>query len=251
MNIGIIGTGNMGSGLGKIWAKNGHKLMFSYSRDAAKLEKIASEIGSNASVGTPAEAVKFADVVVLSVPYGAVTDALTAAGSIDGKILFSIVNALLPDMSGMAVGTTTSAAEEIAKLSPEARVVEALPVFAEVLNSPSRSFGEQLATVFYTGDDAESKQVVADLLREIDVDPIDSSLKAGARILHSEHGKVPLNLILDVEYNNPKDYADLIKKEIPQSGGYANEQTERDSHKHHAHEHHWLRGSTHPALKKG
>jgi G3E family GTPase len=63
------------------------------------------------------------------------------------------------------------------------------------------------------------------------------SLKAGARILHSTHGKVPLDLILDVEYNNPKDYADLIKEEIPQSGGYANDRSEQDSHKHHAHEH--------------
>jgi 8-hydroxy-5-deazaflavin:NADPH oxidoreductase len=178
MNIGIIGTGNIGSGLGKIWAENGHKIMFSYSRDTTKLEKIASSIGSNASVGTPAEAVEFADVVVLAVPYGAIEDALTAAGSLEGKLLFSIVNALLPDLSGMAVGTTTSAAEEIAKLAPGARVIEALPVFAEVLNSPSRRFGDRLATVFYTGDDEAAKQVVADLLREIDVEPIDAgSLK--------------------------------------------------------------------------
>jgi 8-hydroxy-5-deazaflavin:NADPH oxidoreductase len=178
MNIGIIGTGNMGSGLGKIWAKNGHKIMFSYSRDTAKLEKIASSIGSNASVGTPAEAVEFADVIVLAVPYGAIEDALKAAGSLDGKLLFSIVNALLPDMSGMAVGTTTSAAEEIAKLAPGARVVEALPIFAEVLNSPSHRFGDRQATVFYTGDDAAAKQVVAGLLTEIDVEPIDAgSLK--------------------------------------------------------------------------
>lgn len=181
MKIGIIGAGNMGSGLGKIWAESGHKLMFSYSRDMTKLEKIAQSIGSNASVGTPAEAVQFADVVVLSVPYGAVEDALKAAGALEGKILFSIVNALLPDMSGMAVGTTTSAAEEIAKLAPSARVVEALPVFAEVLNSPSRRFGEQLATVFYTGDDTGAKQVVADLLREIDVEPIDSGALKNSR----------------------------------------------------------------------
>ncbi len=178
MNIGIIGAGNMGSGLSKIWAQNGHKLMFSYSRDITKLEKIAQSIGSNASVGTPAEAVQFADVVVLSVPYGAVEDALNAAGSLEGKILFSIVNALLPDMSGMAVGTTTSAAEEIAKLATNARVVEALPVFAEVLNSESRRFDNQQATVFYTGDDQQAKQIVADLLRELDVEPIDAgSLK--------------------------------------------------------------------------
>ncbi|WP_254721954.1 NADPH-dependent F420 reductase [Kovacikia minuta] len=174
MKIGIIGAGNMGSGLGKIWAQNGHQLMFSYSHDRSKLEKIAQAIGPNASVGTPAEAVQFADVVVLAVPYGAVEDALKAADSLDGKILFSIVNALLPDMSGMAVGTTTSAAEEIAKLAPTARVVEALPVFAEVLNSELRRFGDQQATIFYTGDDEPAKQVVADLLREIDVELIDA-----------------------------------------------------------------------------
>jgi predicted dinucleotide-binding enzyme len=181
MKIGIIGAGNMGSSLGKFWVQNGHKLMFSYSRDPAKLEKIAQSIGSNASVGTPAEAVQFADVVLLSVPYGAIGDALKAAGSLDGKILFSCVNALLPDMSGLAVGTTTSAAEEIAKLAPGARVVEALPLFAEVLNSSSQQFGDQTATIFYTGDDPEAKQVVADLLRETHVEAIDAGPLKNAR----------------------------------------------------------------------
>jgi 8-hydroxy-5-deazaflavin:NADPH oxidoreductase len=178
MNIGIIGTGNMGSSLGALWSKNGHRIMFSYSRDPAKLEKVAQAIGENATAGRPTETVAFADVVLLSVPYGAVEDALKACGSLEGKVLFSIVNALLPDMSGMAVGTTTSAAEEIAKLVPGADVVEALPVFAEVLNSESRRFNTQQATVFYTGDNAQAKQVVAGLLREIDVEAIDAgSLK--------------------------------------------------------------------------
>ncbi len=82
MKIGIIGADNMGSSLGNFWAQNGHQLMFGYSRDAAKLQKIVEAIGSNATVGTPAEAVQFADVVLLSVPYGAIADALKAAGSI-------------------------------------------------------------------------------------------------------------------------------------------------------------------------
>ncbi|MBW4579886.1 MAG: NADPH-dependent F420 reductase [Tildeniella nuda ZEHNDER 1965/U140] len=183
MKIGIIGAGNMGSSLGKFWAQNGHQLMFSYSRDPAKLEKIAQSIGDNATVGTPAEAVQFADVVLLSVPYGAIDDALKAAGSLDGKILFSCVNALLPDMSGLAVGTTTSAAEEIAKLAPGARVVEALPLFAEVLNSPSQRFDDQIATIFYTGDDPEAKQIVAALLSEIDVEVVDAGSLKNSRFV--------------------------------------------------------------------
>jgi 8-hydroxy-5-deazaflavin:NADPH oxidoreductase len=183
MKIGIIGAGNMGSGLSKFWAQNGHHLMFSYSRDRAKLQKIAEAIGNNATVGTPAEAVQFADVVLLSVPYGAIEDAIAAAGSLDGKILFSCVNALLPDMSGLAVGTTTSAAEEIAKLAPGARVVEALPLFAEVLNSSSQRFNDQIATIFYTGDDAEAKQVVASLLREIDVEVVDAGALKNSRFV--------------------------------------------------------------------
>jgi 8-hydroxy-5-deazaflavin:NADPH oxidoreductase len=181
MNIGIIGTGNMGSGLGKLWAQNNHQIMFSYSRDRTKLENIARSIGSSASVGTPAEAVAFAEVVVLSVPYGAIGDALSACGSLEGKILFSIVNALLPDMSGMAVGTNTSAAEEIAKLAPGALTVEALPIFAEVLNSESRRFNGQQATVFYTGDNSQAKKVVAGLLHEIDVEAIDAGVLKNSR----------------------------------------------------------------------
>ena len=183
MNIGIIGAGNMGSGLGKFWAQNGHKLMFSYSRDQAKLKKIADSLGDNATVGTPTEAVQFADVVLLSVPYTAIGDALKAAGSLDGKILFSCVNALLPDMSGLAVGTTTSAAEEIAKLAPGARVVEALPLFAEVLNSSSQQFGDETATIFYTGDDETAKQVIADLLRETNVEAIDAGPLKNSRFV--------------------------------------------------------------------
>jgi 8-hydroxy-5-deazaflavin:NADPH oxidoreductase len=195
MNIGIIGTGNMGSVLGKIWAEHDHKIMFSYSRDTTKLEKVASSIGSNASVGTPAEAVKFADVVVLAVPYGAIEDALKAAGSLEGKLLFSIVNALLPDISGMAVGTTTSAAEEIAKLATGARVVEALPTFAEVLNSPSHRFGGQQSIVFYTGDDAAAKEIVAGLLTEIDMEPID-----GGSLKNSRYVEPAMMLLIQLAY---------------------------------------------------
>jgi 8-hydroxy-5-deazaflavin:NADPH oxidoreductase len=181
MKIGIIGGGNMGSSLGKYWAKNGHELMFSFSRSEQKLKDLAASVSSPARIGTPAEAVAFADVVLLAVPWAAVPEAVRAAGSLSGKILFSCVNALKPDMSGMAVGTTTSAAEEIAKLAPDARVVEGLPLFADVLQSGDTSFNGTQATVFYCGDDADAKAIVAGLLAETAVEAIDVGALSMAR----------------------------------------------------------------------
>lgn len=66
MKIGIIGTGNMGGGLGKLWAKAGHEVLFSFSRDQAKLAEMAR--AANARTGTPAEAANFGGIVMLAVP---------------------------------------------------------------------------------------------------------------------------------------------------------------------------------------
>lgn len=183
MKIGIIGAGNMGTGLGKYWVRNNHELMFSYSRDANKLREAADSVGKNTRTGSPAEAAAFGDVVLLATPYGVAADALRAAGSLDGKILFSCVNALKPDYSGMAVGTTTSGAEELAKLVPKARFVDALPSFAEMLHSGSTKFGNDISSIFYCGDDAQAKGVVAGLLRETGVEPVDVGPLRNARYL--------------------------------------------------------------------
>jgi 8-hydroxy-5-deazaflavin:NADPH oxidoreductase len=183
MKIGIIGGGNMARGLSRFWIKNGHELMFSFSRSEEKLRELAASVSDRAQMGTPAEAVSFADVVLLAVPWVAVPEALQAAGSLSGKLLFSCVNALKADMSGMAIGTTTSAAEEIAKLAPGARVVEGLPLFAEVLLSESTQFNQQTATVFYCGDDADAKLVVAGLLEETGAEAIDVGALSMARYI--------------------------------------------------------------------
>jgi len=183
MKIGIIGAGNVGVGLGKFWAKNTHQIMLSYSRDDAKLEAAAATIGKGAKTGSPAEAAGFGDVVVLAVPWAAMLDAVKAAGTLEGKILFSTVNALSPDMSSMEVGTTTSAAEEIARLAPGSRVVEALPSFAELLHRGSTELDGQQATIFFCGDDKGAKEVVAGLLAETGVETIDAGPLRNARFI--------------------------------------------------------------------
>ena len=195
MKIGIIGVGNVATGLGKLWAAKGHELFFSYSRDTAKLQASAAAVSPGAKTGTPAEAAAFADIVVLAVPYVAVPDALRATGSLEGKILFSCVNALKPDYSGLAVGTTTSAAEEIARLALGARVVEGLPAFAEVLHSPSRLIAGENVSVFVCGDDPAAKNMAADLLRDAEMKVHDAGPLWAARYIEPA-----MMLLVDLAY---------------------------------------------------
>jgi 8-hydroxy-5-deazaflavin:NADPH oxidoreductase len=183
MKIGIIGTGNMGTGLGKYWVQNGHQLMLSFSRDGAKLRAAAETLGHGTLTGTPSEAAHFGDVVLLATPYTVSAEALRAAGPLDGKLLFSCVNALRPDLSGMAVGTTSSGAEELAKLAPSTRFVEALPPFAETLHSGSTKFGSDVSSTFICGDDVKAKEIVAGLLRETGVEPVDAGPLRNSRYL--------------------------------------------------------------------
>ncbi len=169
--------------MGKTWTSKGHEVLFSYSKDEDKLRAVAAEAGSKARSGTPADAVAFGEVVLLAVPWAAVTDALKAAGPIRGKTLFSCCNCLKPDFSGLVLGTTTSAAEEISKQTPDARVVEALPPMAQILAAEKhRLCGEQIST-FYCGDDAAAKAVVASLLRDLDLEPVDAGPLTSARFI--------------------------------------------------------------------
>jgi predicted dinucleotide-binding enzyme len=183
MNIGIIGSGNMGGNMGKAWAARGHKVLFSFSKKEEKLREVAAAAGRNARTGTPAEAVAFGGLILFSVPWAAVPEALKAAGTFKGKTLVSCVNCLKPDLSGLAVGTTTSAAEEIARQVPEAQVVEAIPPMAQILAADSHRLGGQQISTFYCGDDAAAKAAVAALLRDLDLEPVDAGPLRSARYI--------------------------------------------------------------------
>lgn len=184
MRIGIIGVGNIGTGLGSLFAKCGHEVMFSYSRDPQKIQRAVNQAGQNAQAGTPEQAARFGDVVVLAVGWDAVKEALHAAGTLDGKTLLSCVNPLSSDFSGLVVGTTTSGAEEIAKLATGAHVVEAfLNIFAGILHSGKMAFGTDVPSVFYCGDYPSSKAAVAKLITDVGLEPIDSGPLRNARFV--------------------------------------------------------------------
>jgi 8-hydroxy-5-deazaflavin:NADPH oxidoreductase len=190
MKIGILGSGNMGGGLGKLWAKAGHQVIFAYSRDESKLQHLALAAGENAKAGTPIEAVSQSDVILLSVWMPDLEAVVRAAGSLDGKIVITCISGLQPDFSGQTIGLATnlkiSVAETLQNLVPTERVVEAFnSTFAEIIASDSRQFGSDRPSVFYCGDDAEAKKVVAGLIEDCGYEAIDAGKLSLARSLET------------------------------------------------------------------
>src|SRR2546423_11739225 len=70
MKVGVIGSGRIGSTLGGLWAKAGHEVMYS-DREAEQAKRAAEASGPRARTGSVQEAVRFGDVVLIAVPYGA------------------------------------------------------------------------------------------------------------------------------------------------------------------------------------
>ncbi len=182
MQIGIIGAGNVGRALGEGWLRAGHQVLFSGSREPRRLQDLAASLGANARAGTPAEAARFGEVIVLAVPWSAADDALRDAGPLTGKIVVDCTNPLKADLSGLAIGHTTSAAEEIARRAGGARLVKAFNTTgAENMRSPR--FGGGQAAMFICGDDRPAKSVVSRLATDLGFDAVDAGPLAAARLL--------------------------------------------------------------------
>ena len=184
MKIGIIGPGAMGAALARLWAATGNEVMVSYSRDEAKMAALVAELGAGASWGTAEQASRFGDVVVLTVPWWIVPQAIVATnGALEGKILIDVTNPLKADYSGLAVGTDDSGGEQVAHLS-DARVVKAYSTLsARDLQAESRSYGHHVPALMYAGDDPLAKTVVATLIEQTGFRPVDAGPLRSARYL--------------------------------------------------------------------
>jgi predicted dinucleotide-binding enzyme len=124
------------------------------------------------------------EVILFSVGWAMVDRALAAAGPLEGKIIIDCTNPLNPDLSGLAVGLTTSAGEEIARRAPGSKVIKAFnTVFAEVYHSETRLFGSRMPSMFYCGDDSGAKTTVSRLIRETGFEPVDAGPLKSARYL--------------------------------------------------------------------
>jgi NADPH-dependent F420 reductase len=182
MQVSIIGTGNMGAGLAKLFAGKGVKLFIGH-HDPAKAANLAKEIGAGAEGGGIAAAVQAADIVILAVPYAAAASVLAHAGDLSGKMLVDISNPITEDYKDLTIGHTSSAAEEIQKAAPEARVVKAFnTIFAALLSEDARRNSPALQ-VFIAGDDQETKTVVFELVEIAGFEPVDAGPLRNARFL--------------------------------------------------------------------
>lgn len=177
MKIAIIGAGRLGSALGKRLAQAGHEILYG-GADAPSSTQVTGDRVTNA------RAAELGEVVVLAVPFDKIGQAIDqTAGMLTGKVLWSCVNALRPDASGLAVGFDTSAAEQVARHAQGARVVGALPPFADVLASDDVNFGGQRPTVFLCGDDRSAKADVERLVQDLDAEAVDAGPLTASRLV--------------------------------------------------------------------
>jgi NADPH-dependent F420 reductase len=183
MKIAILGSGSVGSTLGRSWAAKGHEIVFG-ARDpkSPRVQDALKSAGAKARAASLKDAAAAAEVVVLATPYDAAQDALRAAGALAGKVVIDATNPLKQDLSGLVVGHTTSAAETIAGWAKGAKIVKCFnTIGAEHMGNPK--VAGQTATMFLCGDDAGAKKTAERLAQELGFEPIDAGPLRQARLL--------------------------------------------------------------------
>ena len=182
MKLGVIGSGNIGKGIGGWAAKLGYKVTFSAKTESGA-KAAAQSAGHSAKAASVRDAVDSADLVLLAIPYGAVKDTLPQLGPLfRGKTVIDATNPLSSDFSSLTLGFTTSAAEEIARLIPEAHVVKAFnTVFAQIYASQNPKIQGKAISVFVAGDNQEATEKVRTLITKMGFDAVNAGPLKSAR----------------------------------------------------------------------
>jgi predicted dinucleotide-binding enzyme len=189
MKITVVGYGNVGAAMVKQLSAAGHAVTVT-GRQQNGAAQIAELHGAKHAPMN--SAASNAEIVVLAVPFDNAAQALAELGSLDGKIVIDVSNPLTDDYMGLTIGHTTSAGEEIAKLT-KAPVVKAFnTLFAQVLDGGA-AFPSHAVPVFVASDDAAAKESVVTLIKSMGFDTIDAGGLKNARYLEAVAG---LNIYL-------------------------------------------------------
>lgn len=170
--IGMIGSGNVGSNLGRVWAAKGYDVMFA-SRDLEADRRLAAQVGPNARAGTPTEAAAFGEVLVFAVPYGALPElGKSLASALKGKVVIDACNPF-PQRDGEIanVARAEGAGVVSARLLPGARIVRAFnAVGAARMGAVHQTPGQVGMPI--AGDDAQAIAIASPLIRDIGFEPV-------------------------------------------------------------------------------
>jgi len=187
LKIGILGAGRMGQTLARLLVKAGYRVKLANSRSPESLAEIVAELGTLASSGTPKKIVDSSDIVILATRWEQTPLAVRELGPWNGKIVVDATNNRFgPGAKDLYdLGDSTSS-EVVAALVPGARLVKAfnhqpIPELESLGESPA---GEtERKALFVAGDDFDAKQVVAQIIRKIGGEPIDTgNLREGGRL---------------------------------------------------------------------
>lgn len=171
--IGFIGAGRIGSQLATLWAHSGYQIMIS-ARDLSPLKDLAAQLGPNVQVGTPAEAAAFGDVIVVSVPYGALPQVgRDYARQLRGKIVLDTCNPNPKrdgDMTKDALEKGTGVMDPI--YLPGTRIVRAFnTVGARQLAPNSNRSGEWIG-IPLASNDRDAMLTAAQMVRDAGFEPV-------------------------------------------------------------------------------
>jgi predicted dinucleotide-binding enzyme len=184
MRIAVIGPGRIGGNAARLLARAGHDVTLAFSRDAERLRALADEIGAKAT--EPAAAVDDADVVVLSVPWRLVDEALAQTGPLDGKVVIDTTNQFgAGGLEALPDGET--AAQVNQRRMPGARLVKTFNTLTSAFQASEahRRDPDQRVVLFLAGDDAEAKEIVSGLIRDAGFEPADVGDLADASVMEA------------------------------------------------------------------
>ncbi len=161
MQIAVLGAGQVGSTLGRLWYAAGHDVTFAARHDA-RPQSLTAELGQRAHAASVADAVAGAEVVLVAVPGPAVTDVLQAAGPLDGRVMIDAANSFRQQHVTL---------RSLANAFPQARWVRAFNSLSASTMADDNHHKPPWV-MFLSGDD-QAKPVVAQLIRDAGFDPVD------------------------------------------------------------------------------
>jgi predicted dinucleotide-binding enzyme len=182
LNIGVVGSGNIGANAAKLFANVGHEVAVSNSRGPESLRSLADEIGPRARAATVGEAADFGDVVLVAMPFFAYET--LPADRLSGRVVVDAMN-YYAGRDGEIEFNGLSSSEAVARHLPGSRVVKAFnTMYYETLRAEGRPSApaEERLVLFVAGDIEEAKSVVSRLVEEVGFTPVDTgSLSEGRK----------------------------------------------------------------------